>query len=233
MKNFNWLIKYLFIFFILFFLIINWDSISWIFNYKVIFGFFTDLGERIANIPHKIYSLLTLSWIEIPQSNPKTNNIAGRGEGLSSYIANPIGNSSEKEDSIEIPKIMVKAPLIKISKQEEAKNALNKGVVLFPGSVSPEDNGIILILGHSAPPNWPKIRYDWVFSKLEELNEGDEVLLYLNHREYKYQIQKKFFLFRGENLSEEKRETNVLTLISCWPPGKDYKRIAVEATLKK
>jgi LPXTG-site transpeptidase (sortase) family protein len=85
-------------------------------------------------------------------------------------------------------------------------------------------------LGHSAPAGWPKIKYDWVFSRLNELSDGDEIFVYFENKKYTYQFSKKIFLEKGEELpSLLTNSENILVLISCWPPGKDLRRIAVVA----
>lgn len=141
-------------------------------------------------------------------------------------------NFSDKEDSLEIAKIGIEVPLILPQDLEnnDFKKALDKGVVLHPESVPPGEKGDIFILGHSAPSGWPKINYDWVFSELNELEKGDEIRINFQKRYFLYYVTQKIFLEKGEEIpksSEEKDST--LYLISCWPPGKDIRRIAVQA----
>jgi len=193
---------FLFIFLISF-LIINWNDISWIFNYRVI-------SQTISNFFQKDNSLKS---------------------GVSETIE---FEYSEKENSLEIPKVEVSAPLIFVEYIDEVHKTLDKGVVHFPDSVLPGEKGQTIILGHSAPPNWPDINYDNVFSRLNELEGEDEIFVYFNHQKYNYSVIKKIFLERGEEIPENTltNSDNMLILISCWPPGKDIKRIAVEAKLK-
>jgi len=193
---------FLIIFFISF-LILNWNNISWIFNYRVI-------SQTIANFFQKDNSLKS---------------------GVSETIE---FEYSEKENSLEIPKVEVSAPLIFVEYIDEVHKTLDKGVVHFPDSVLPGEKGQTIILGHSAPPNWPDINYDNVFSRLNELEGEDEIFVYFNHQKYNYSVIKKIFLERGEEIPENTltNSDNMLILISCWPPGKDIKRIAVEAKLK-
>ena len=193
---------FLIIFFISF-LILNWNNISWIFNYRVI-------SQTIANFFQKDNSLKS---------------------GVSETIE---FEYSEKENSLEIPKVEVSAPLIFVEYIDEVHKTLDKGVVHFPDSVLPGEKGQTIILGHSAPPNWPDINYDNVFSRLNELEGEDEIFVYFNHQKYNYSVIKKIFLERGEEIPENTltNSDNMLVLISCWPPGKDIKRIAVEAKLK-
>ena len=144
---------------------------------------------------------------------------------------------SEKADSIAIPKIGIEAPLILVenTEMEELSEGLKKGVVFYPGSSLPGEKGETMILGHSAPPGWPKIRYDWVFSELNKLEEEDEVYVFYKNCRYVYKISEKFFLNKGEELPppDLTKSESMLLLISCWPPGRNLKRIAVRAELIK
>jgi sortase A len=108
---------------------------------------------------------------------------------------------------------------------------LDKGVIYYPGSVYPGQVGQIIILGHSAPVGWPKIKHDWVFSNLEKLEIGDSIMIDLNNKQYTYIVKKKAIIAAGADVPAYNSDINVLTLISCWPPGKDYQRIAVQAEL--
>jgi len=194
------------IIFLITFLIINWNKISFIFNYKVIFGFISDFFQR-AN-PVTVFNSLNLNQSRLIKFE-----------------------YSDKENSLEIPKIKVLAPLIFVESSDEKtlENALDRGVVHFPDSVLPGEIGQTIILGHSAPPNWPKIKYDWVFNYLNELTQGDEIFVYFNHKKFTYYVTKNFFLKKGEEPPKGDSLKNTLILISCWPPGKDLNRIAVEA----
>jgi LPXTG-site transpeptidase (sortase) family protein len=190
---------FLVIFFIAF-LVINWNDISWVFNYKVI-------SDSISNLFQKEKQSLS-------------------GESASVFV----------ENKLEIPEIEVSAPLIlsQSANENDLEEDLDKGVVLYPGYVFPGQPGQTVILGHSAPEGWPKINYDWVFSRLGELNEGDDIFVYFDGQEYRYHVVNMFFLERGEEIPEgdlTNSGKNALMLMTCWPPGKDLRRLVVEATL--
>jgi len=140
----------------------------------------------------------------------------------------------EKPDSISIPKIGIEAPLVFPEKLEEKdfKRFLDQGVVHYPASSLPGKEGETIFLGHSAPPGWPKIKYDWVFSDLNKLEAGDEIFIFLKNCQYTYKVSEKYFLEKGEELPTPLTNSkNVLILISCWPPGKDLRRIGIRASL--
>ena len=194
------LFKSFLIIFLINFLIINWPAVSWVFNYRVISGFFSEFSSGIKS---KFFS----------RGDDKINNF----------------EFSIRGDSLEIPKIEVLVPLILVNSDEGVYQSLDRGVVLFPDSVLPGKQGETLILGHSAPPAWPKIKYDWVFSQLNKLEIGDEIYLHFDHQKYSFSVTQKVFLDKGEEIPLLTDSKNVLILISCWPPGKDLKRIAIVA----
>jgi sortase (surface protein transpeptidase) len=61
------------------------------------------------------------------------------------------------------------------------------------------------------------------------LEKDDEILIYFRNKKYVYLVEKKIFLNRGQEPPKTDPEKSVLFLISCWPPGKDLRRIAIEA----
>lgn len=135
----------------------------------------------------------------------------------------------EKPDSIEIPKIQIAAPLVFIETYEKSAfgEALDRGVVHYPESSLPGEAGQAIFLGHSAPLGWPKIKYDWVFSDLNDLVAGDEIDIYFQNQKYVYFVQKKVILDKGEDLPGNLADG--LVLLTCWPPGADQRRMAVIA----
>jgi len=182
--------------FLTFSLVINWNKVSWIFNYRAVSGVFSEFCQ--ADFFKK-------------EAKP--------------------ADYYEKENGVEIPKIGISAPLISVEPGGQVEKSLDSGVVHFPDSVLPGEAGQTVILGHSAPAGWPEIKYDWVFSRLDELAEGDEIIVYFNHEKFSYFVDRKIFLERGEEIPQNLTNSeNSLVLISCWPPGKDIKRIAVVAS---
>ena len=139
-----------------------------------------------------------------------------------------------KQDSIVIPKIEIEAPIILVdsTQPKDFIEPLKNGVTHYPSSL-PGESGEIIILGHSSPPLWPKINYDWVFSELDTLEPGNEIYVYFNNLRYKYVVKGKVFLQKGQDLpsfaSDDSRSK--LLLVSCWPPGIDNKRIVVHSEL--
>jgi LPXTG-site transpeptidase (sortase) family protein len=141
---------------------------------------------------------------------------------------------SAKDNSLQIVRIGVDTPVV-IGQSTNAAviaDQLDDGAVYYPGSVLPGETGQIVILGHSSPPNWPRIKHDYIFSDIESLNIGDQIILTFNNRQYTYKVIGESIIKPGQEPAPMgSGKANILTLISCWPPGKDYQRIAVSAEL--
>lgn len=141
-----------------------------------------------------------------------------------------------KPSILKIPKIGIEAPLVfvKNANNGEFDEALKRGVLHYPGSGLPGNTGQTVILGHSAPAGWPKVNYEWIFTDLNKLVEGDEIHIDFQDKQYVYKVQGKFILKAGQEIPDARLTNNesVIILLSCWPPGKNYKRLAVEAALE-
>lgn len=205
------LLKFFLLFFLIFFVIINWNKISWVFNYKAI-------------------NLTFSNWL-LKEKQPISSQIPVLTPSPS--FSFPF---SEKENSIEIPSIEISAPVFLAKSTDEKKilEFLDRGVVMFEDYALPSKEGTTVILGHSAMHDWPKSNPAWVFTYLRDVKEGDEIIINFEHKKYTYYVTRKFVLKEGENLSKIEGE-NVLFLITCWPPGRlSFKqRLVVEAKLKK
>jgi LPXTG-site transpeptidase (sortase) family protein len=186
-----------------------------------------------------IYALVFISFNFYQWSNRRESDFQVGGRDLG-QPAKAVGGQerkcffSDRPDSIFIPKIKSSAPLVSIGREETFKQALNRGVALYPGSVEPGQRGETVVLGHSAPSLWPKIRYFWVFNRVDELKPGDEIYVFYKNCRYLYKVKSTFFLDKGQDLPDIGKDSfSVLTLVSCWPPNTGAKRIAVRAELER
>jgi len=207
--------------FVLSFLVLNWKDIYWIFSWKFWSIFFEESLEKFLPT-EKISSMLEL--LEEIEKYPFLN------EQTLKEIP------EKKEGWLEIPQIQLRVPIVfpkKSTPFSELQKTLNEGVLHFPQSALPGQKGQTIILGHSAPPGWPKIKYQWVFSRLNELNPGDKFFIYFNDKKYSYGVRKKLFLIKSQNIPQNLTKlSNIVILITCWPPGKDYKRLLIIGELE-
>lgn len=112
---------------------------------------------------------------------------------------------------------------------------LEFGVVHYPASSKPGEKGPSILLGHSSAYPWYKGKYGSVFALLGKLKPGDRFYVqYEDNRLFVYTV-KQSVIFNplvgdDKKLAELEQNTeNSLILVSCWPVGTDYRRIAVEA----
>lgn len=203
-------------------MVVNWDSVAWMFNYKEVTG----LAHDFFN-PYQNSNLLVDVNMPVAQQIVTTNPATGQV----TY------NLSDSLNSLEIPSIKLTTAVIVGQSTDNTilQENLDNGAVYYPGSVLPGENGQIVILGHSAPPNWPKIKHDYIFTNIEKLNFGDRIILNFNNMQYTYKVIDKKVIAQGQEAGSVQLtgSNNILTLISCWPPGKNYQRIAVVAELVK
>ena len=211
------ILKVFIIIYLVSFTIINWNNVSWIFNYRVVSGIMSDFLN-----PY-------------PSVNASSIFYLNRSQDAGQIIKEVKTNYTDKQNTLEIPKISISVPII-FSQSTDEKSLikdLDKGVVYYPGSVLPGQTGQSVILGHSAPPGWPKIKYDWVFSELDKLSPGDSIFIDLENKQYTYIIKKKLIIDKGADIPTDGliEGKNIINLVSCYPPGKDYKRIVIQAEL--
>lgn len=209
------LIKIYIFLFMVSLIIINWDGISWMFNYEEIYGLvggFFNASENSGLVVSAANSIVSTNSID-----------PGVVRGFS------------PNNSLSIPIINVSTPVVlgESTNNTILQANLDKGAVYYPGSVTPGTNGQIVILGHSAPPNWPLIKHDYIFSDIGKLKLEDKIFLNFNDKQYTYKVIDRKIIEQGQDsgLGQLAKNHNILTLISCWPPGKNLQRIAVSAIL--
>ena len=92
---------------------------------------------------------------------------------------------------INIPKINAQAPIIldvDPFSQAVYRKALEQGVAQARGSALPGEGRTIFLFAHSSDVPWRMTRYNTAFLRLGELQLGDNIFLYKEGREYKYQV---------------------------------------------
>ncbi len=113
---------------------------------------------------------------------------------------------------------------------------LEKGAVHYSNTPKPGLSGVSVILGHSSAYPWYKGNYGSIFALLGKLKPGDRFYVqYSDGRLFVYEVKQSivFNPFVPDDRIEEIEQlkgTN-LVLVSCWPVGTNYRRIAVQAQL--
>jgi len=221
-----------------------WGNVSWIVNADVWRQNLSDAFPQWFPRPYVMAARKPVIISGTPEidNEPEIKSAGEQAEApqssssSSASAASPATAAAEakpRRDMVTIPKINITAPIItaQTDNNDVIHGLLDSGVVLYPGSAPFGKTGQTVLLGHSAPAGWPKIKYDWVFSKLNELAKGDMIVITYNNETRYYRVVKTRVVTPQEGLPESTVEGNSLMLVSCWPPGKDLKRIAVETTI--
>lgn len=147
------------------------------------------------------------------------------------------------DNRIIIPKIGKNIPLVDVGIQsgfdfDHIENIfmkeLEKGIVRYPGTARPGENGNAFIFGHSSNYPWMKGEYNSVFALLDELTFGDEIIVYYNQKKYTYVIKEKKVIKPGNvKVLDRDPDKKELSLMTCWPIGTTINRLIVFAELQK
>ncbi len=149
------------------------------------------------------------------------------------------GNKVEVLDPIStqfgivIPKIGANAPIfpnVDAGKPEVYLPYLQKGVAHAAGTVFPGVKGNTYLFAHSTDSFWNIGRYNAIFYLLKELNNGDEIDIFLNGVRYVYRVVNKLVVNPSDvRFLTEATPYEQLTLQTCWPPGTTFKRLVILA----
>jgi LPXTG-site transpeptidase (sortase) family protein len=157
--------------------------------------------------------------IDAPNENKSSNNL---GKTIIPVDTN---------FGIIVPKIGVNAEVIKDVNpldRNEYLNKLKNGVAHSRLAGLPSDKKNTFIFAHSSNSFYSLKDYNTVFYLLHKLNKGDIFYLTYQKRLYKYEVQNLEMVdkYQTKYLYSEKNDSSV-TLMTCWPPGTDKKRLLV------
>lgn len=110
--------------------------------------------------------------------------------------------------------------------------ALLSGVAHYKGTALPGEGSNIFIFGHSSTWNGTG-QYAEAFAKLNDLEKGDEVIVYYQNKEYKYKVTAKEIIAAEDFSYLEPTKKPQLTLMTCWPIGSNLKRLVVVAKIEQ
>jgi LPXTG-site transpeptidase (sortase) family protein len=147
------------------------------------------------------------------------------GEGETRYL-----NAVGKDFNITIPRLGVQNVTLKTTDPFDHDYyiwVLNQGIghaLKYPG-----ENGKIFIYGHSSGYSWYNEAYKKVFRALNELEEGDEIIINYRGAEYKYYVTGRD-IRRPDDLSVlQDSNKEQLAILTCWPPDSTRERYLIYA----
>ena len=148
------------------------------------------------------------------------------------------------ENRIVIPKIGKNIPLIDVNHDATGSYSemhsvfmeeLKKWVVRYPGTARPGEEGNVFIFGHSSNYPWIPSEYNEVFALLDQLQNGDEIIVFYHQKKYTYVVSDRATIKPGDTTALEKRDPKKrwLSLMTCWPIGTTLERLIIFADIKE
>src|SRR3990170_5902863 len=204
----------------------------------------------IAAVAFAAWPLLTWQFVTLPKLTAKVaefpvplgkiisqGKVAGTNiqvvqeqDGFSYFVTDfkPEGKRPQ-EFLVSVPKLEIEKAKVKVDAVK-----FDKSLALFPGSAIPGDVGNSFITGHSVLPQFADSEnYKAIFTKLPELEIGDEVLVDLKDRTLRFVVQYAKVVEPDDlsDLGPITQNGRNLTLMTCVPPGTNTKRLVVVTSL--
>jgi LPXTG-site transpeptidase (sortase) family protein len=135
-----------------------------------------------------------------------------------------------------VPSLGIQAPVIYSADSSDKgfAEALQNGVVHYPGTANFGQAGNCYIFGHSSDYFWSKGKYKTVFALLPQIKSGEEILVsdpQGNVYRYIVRITKIISPDQTQYLQQDVSK-KVLTLQASWPVGTALKRFLAIAELE-
>lgn len=141
-----------------------------------------------------------------------------------------------------IPRISQNLPIVGVSSknlieknwnalEKDMQEALQDGVIHYPGTSYPGQTGNVVITGHSSYFPWDSGRFKDVFALLHQLKIGDKIMVYHNQEKYIYEVTETKVVAPDNIEVLKQTPDDRLTLITCTPVGTNSKRLIVTAKL--
>ncbi|MCA9371086.1 MAG: sortase [Candidatus Peregrinibacteria bacterium] len=163
---------------------------------------------------------------------------AGREEGdMLSYLP----EVGPPENRVIIPKINLNIPLVTPSYssllredwagvESDIQEALERGVVHYPGTARPGQAGNFFVTGHSSYYPWAGGHYKTVFARLHELTVGDEYWVYYGGDKHRYVVTgKKEVKPSDVTVLDQPNNKRTGTLMTCTPVGTTLRRLIISS----
>ncbi len=156
-------------------------------------------------------------------------------------IINPDENPCKGvKDNVMIPKINLNSPVVYDEKSwdnDKIDKALERGVVHYGTTALPGKPGNNVIVGHSSGNLVSNGDFKYEFVLLDALEKGDTFSLCYNEKYFVYKIFRKVvvvptnidYIYQKQDGVPDNNKY-ITTLITCHPPGTNWKRLIVQAT---
>ncbi|MBX4187021.1 MAG: class E sortase [Candidatus Doudnabacteria bacterium] len=141
----------------------------------------------------------------------------------------------DRPGRLSIPKLKLQVLLIWSKTTDDFDHDLTQGVIHYPGTALPGENGIVYVSGHSSDYIWKKDPMANIFTKLNYLTAGDDVFIDVYGKDgkvynFRYKVSTSH-VYKANDQQQffENTDTSKLNLSTCWPIGTSKDRLVVTA----
>lgn len=135
-----------------------------------------------------------------------------------------------------IPRLGIQSALVET---DSTNLSPDNSIGHYKGSAHPGKPGTSYLYGHSVLPVFYNARnYKTIFSKLDDLEAGDEIIVNFAEKNYLYKVEysQELKVSQVNPLQNKKPnypDESTMVLMTCWPAGTKAKRFEVIATLQE
>ena|GEM_PF-2269532 len=145
------------------------------------------------------------------------------------------------DNRIVIPRIGRNVPITDVSDEtviyserladieDSLQEALQDGIVRYPGTAIPGQQGNVFLTGHSSYYLFAPGDYKDVLALLHKVELGDEIIVYYNQKKVVYKVNEIKEVWPNQVEILEQTNDYRLTLMTCTPIGTNLKRLVVTA----
>jgi LPXTG-site transpeptidase (sortase) family protein len=175
------------------------------------------------------------SKLDLIAINDRINYAAAQNHQGSVAGAAAINFDQSKPGKLSIPKLKINVALIWSQDPSSFDNDLTHGVIHYPGTAMPGENGIIYVSGHSSDYFWKHDPMHDIFAQLNYLAPGDDILIEATGVDgkiynFRYQVTGSN-IYKPDDQAQFFGDAKVskLNLSTCWPIGTQASRYVVSA----
>ncbi len=129
---------------------------------------------------------------------------------------------------LEIPSLDVVGKIEYPTTIDDMNANLDRAINHYPGTAEVGTVGNVVLTAHSSSivPGY----YSNIFATINRLNVADPIIIYRNNNKYTYNVVESREIEASDTAYvNSHQDGKYLTLLTCWPLGTDWKRLAVTA----
>lgn len=148
------------------------------------------------------------------------------------------------DNYLAIPRLGIRAPIREVENidlsigdwdtiEDQIQEVLREGIVHFPGTAEPGEQGNAFLTGHSSYYPWDSGRYKDIFALLPKIETGDLIEIYQDQEKFVYRVSEITEVAPDQTDVLQPTDDYRLTLMTCTPVGTTLKRLIVTAILEQ